>query len=108
MVGGAQAYRCDMFPAQRGADGPFPGDLFLDPDVPDAERVTVVRAGRAAQASHVWIGTGWSRLGAGPVAMVPSTRPQPVRRAASLTLLQGGQDERTAEPALDHEHPIAV
>jgi hypothetical protein len=101
-----------MFPAQRGADGPVPGDLFLDPDVPDAERVTVVRAGGAAQASHVWTGAGWSRLGAGPVALVPSVRPQPVRRqaVATLTLLQGGQDEHAAGPVAAREpaHPIAV
>ena len=111
MVGGAQVYRRDMFPAQRGAPGPFPGDLFLDPDVPDAERVTVVRAGRAAQASHVWTGSGWSRLGGGPVALVPSVRPRPAARpaAATLTLLQGGQDE-LASGVLDTsaQHPIAV
>ena len=54
-----------MLIAQRGVDGPppapVPGDLFLDPDVPDAERVTIARAGWSAQASHVWTGTGWSR-----------------------------------------------
>ena len=108
MIGGAEDYRWDMFTAQRGADSPFPGDLFLDPDVPDAERVTVVRAGRTAQASHVWTGTGWSRLGAGPVALVPSVRPQPVRRSAALTRLQGGQDDRAVDLAPVREHPIAV
>ena len=103
-----------MCTAQRGAGSPFPGDLFLDPDVPDAERVTVVRDGRSAQASHVWTGTGWSRLGAGPVALVPSARPLPVSRtapAATLTLLQGGArdtDEHTARAGRDEEQPIAV
>jgi hypothetical protein len=66
--------------AQRRADGPVPGDLYLDPNVPDAERVTVTRDGWTAQASHVWTGTGWSRLVAGVVRPVPHVQPLPVTR----------------------------
>jgi len=68
--------------AQRGADGPLPGDLYLDPDVPDFERVYMVRDGWSAQVSHVFTGTGWSRLVPGQVRLVPGVHPLPVRRKA--------------------------
>lgn len=93
-----------MFTAQRGADAPFPGDLFLDPDVPDAERLTIASAGWSGQASHVWTGTGWSRLVAGRVTPVPSARPLPVGRAtpaATLVLLPGGAEGQGRAPELE-------
>lgn len=58
--------------APRPTPGPQPGDLYLDPAVPESERVTISRNGWAAHASHVWTGTGWSRLVPGVVREVPA------------------------------------
>lgn len=54
---------------------PFPGDLYLDPDVPAAQRVRVGQGRWRAQATHVWTGTGWTRLVAGQIRLVPSAGP---------------------------------
>lgn len=61
---------------------PFPGDLYLDPDVPAAQRVRMGQGRWRAEATHVWTGTGWTRLVAGQVRLVPSAGPahrRPVR-----------------------------
>lgn len=92
-------------PAQRRADAPtpdraVPGDLYLDPDVPPAERVTVTRDGWTAQASHVWTGTTWCRLVAGAVRPVPSGRPLPIRRVPGPTSLAAARARRPDEEPL--------
>ncbi len=61
------------------SDRPSPGDLFLDEGVPEVERVTLVRNGWRASATHVWAGAGWIRLTPRPVHVVPRTPPQPRR-----------------------------
>ncbi|TNM67740.1 hypothetical protein FHN55_10045 [Streptomyces sp. NP160] len=61
-----------MIAAPRPTPGPLPGDLYLDPAVPDCERVTISRNGWSAQASHVWTGVGWTRLVPGVVHDVPA------------------------------------
>lgn len=80
-----------MIAAPRPTSGPLPGDLYLDPAVPDCERVTISRNGWSAQASHVWTGVGWTRLVPGvvhdvpahPEVTLPDTRAVPVPRSAS-------------------------
>lgn len=57
-------------------DAPSPGDLFLDEALPECERVTLVRNGWRAAATHVWVGAGWARLVPGPVALVPDHAPR--------------------------------
>ena len=59
---------------QRRLD-PNPGDLYLDPAVPASERVTVNCGAWAAQATHVWTGSGWSRITPGEVRPVPCALP---------------------------------
>lgn len=54
---------------------PFPGDLYLDPHVPAAQRVRVGQGRWRAEATHVWTGTGWTRLVAGHVRPVPDAGP---------------------------------
>lgn len=61
-----------MIPAPRRTDGPLPGDLYLDSAVPECERLTMTRNGWSAQATHVWTGTGWTRLVPGAVREVPT------------------------------------
>ena len=71
--------RCDRtvdLPSQ-----PFPGDLYLDPDVPAAQRVRVGQGRWRAEATHVWTGTGWTRLVAGQVRPVPNAGPAHQRPA---------------------------
>lgn len=65
--------RCD--PAVDLPRHPFPGDLFIDTGVPAAERVTVGQGPWRAEATHVWTGTGWTRLVVGAVRPVPSAGP---------------------------------
>ncbi len=65
--------RCD--PAVDLPRHPFPGDLYLDPAVPAAERVSVGQGAWRSEATHVWTGTGWTRLVAGHVRPVPSAGP---------------------------------
>jgi hypothetical protein len=60
-----------VIPGQRGPDR-TPGELYLDPDVPDRDRVRVTVGDWQAVATHVWTGTGWSRLSAAPVREVPA------------------------------------
>lgn len=59
-----------MTPWQRGP-GAEPGDLFLDPALPDPERVAVSCGAWTAEATHVWTGVGWARLLTSPVRLVP-------------------------------------
>ncbi|MBC3760536.1 hypothetical protein ACUN7V_03890 [Quadrisphaera oryzae] len=59
-----------MTPWRRGP-GAEPGDLFLDPSLPDPERVAVSCGSWAAEATHVWTGCGWARLLTSPVRLVP-------------------------------------
>ena len=54
---------------------PFPGDLYLDPDVPAPQRVRVGQGRWRAEATHVWTGTGWTRLVTGQVRPVPDAGP---------------------------------
>ncbi len=61
-----------MIAAPRPTSSPQPGDLYLDPAVPDCERVTISRHSWSAQASHVWTGSGWTRLVPGVVHDVPA------------------------------------
>ena len=61
-----------MIHSPRPLDGPLPGDLYLDSAVPEWERMTMTRNGWTAQVTHVWTGTGWSRLTPGPVRAVPT------------------------------------
>ncbi|WP_146211283.1 hypothetical protein [Quadrisphaera granulorum] len=61
-----------MIATPRPSSGPLPGDLYLDPEVPACERVTISRNGWSAQASHIWTGTGWTRLSPGVVHDVPA------------------------------------
>ena len=68
----SSAYRSRVIAAPRPTTGPQPGDLYLDPVVPECERVTISRNGWSAQASHVWTGTGWTRLVPGVVRDVPA------------------------------------
>ncbi len=84
--------------------------------VPDAERVTLVREGWTAQASHVWTGSGWSRLVPGVVTPVPCAGPLPAGRSSGvhatgapvgLTLVTGGRTDRGATPD-ERLRPIAV
>ncbi|MGQ7295162.1 hypothetical protein [Quadrisphaera sp. KR29] len=63
-----------MTPWQRGP-GAEPGDLFLDPALPDLERVVVSCGAWTAEATHVWTGSGWSRLLTSPVRLVPGAPP---------------------------------
>ncbi|SDQ72939.1 hypothetical protein [Quadrisphaera sp. DSM 44207] len=65
-----------MIPGQRRPDR-APGDLYLDPTVPADQRVTVSCGEWLAQATHVWTGQGWTRLGPGPVRSVPSAAAPP-------------------------------
>ncbi len=65
--------RCD--PAVDLPRPPVPGDLYLDPDVPAAQRVRVGQGRWRAEATHVWTGTGWTRVVAGEVRLVPSAGP---------------------------------
>ncbi len=60
-------------------DRPSPGDLFLDEGVPEVERVTLVRNGWRASATHIWAGAGWIKLGPRPVHVVPRTPVAPRR-----------------------------
>lgn len=62
-------------------DAPAPGDLFLDEALPASERMTLVRNGWHAEATHVWVGAGWARLVPGPVSMVPDHAPRTRPRA---------------------------
>lgn len=84
-------------------DGPRPGDLYLDPAVPEGERVTMTRSGWAAEVTHVWTGTGWSRLLPGPVRAVPAppaTAPAPpVRVSSSEGLSRWRQRKQDREAA---------
>lgn len=66
-----------MIPVPRRTDGPLPGDLYLDSAVPECERLTMTRNGWAAQVTHVWTGTGWTRLVPGAVREVPAQQPLP-------------------------------
>ncbi len=59
-----------MMPWQRGPEQ-VPGDLFLDPTLPDSECVRVSSGTWTALATHVWTGAGWSRLLTTPVRLVP-------------------------------------
>ena len=75
MLAGASGYRGSVIPAPRRTDGPLPGDLYLDSAVPECERLTMTRNGWAAQVTHVWTGTGWTRLVPGAVREVPAHQP---------------------------------
>ncbi len=59
-----------MMPWQRGPEQ-VPGDLYLDPTLPDGERVAVSCGPWTAWATHVWTGGGWARLLTAPVQLVP-------------------------------------
>lgn len=65
---------------------PFPGDLYLDPDVPLAQRVRVGQGRWRAEATHVWTGTGWTRLVAGQIRLVPSAGPAHQRPARAVVV----------------------
>lgn len=54
-----------------------PGDLYLDPAVPAEQRVVITCGTWAAEATHVWNGSSWSRLAPAPVRPVPGAQPQP-------------------------------
>jgi hypothetical protein len=74
-----------VIPAQRRPEQ-APGDLYLDPTVPARERLTVSCGDWVAEATHVWTGTGWSRLLIAPVRAVPGAAADaaaPQRSAAS-------------------------
>ncbi len=70
--------------ARSDTDRPSPGDLFLDEGVPVIERVTLVRNGWRASATHIWAGAGWIKLGPRPVHVVPRTPVPPVPPRRSL------------------------
>ena len=72
---------CCMKPGQRRPER-TPGELYLDPAVPEHERVMVSCGQWLAEATHVWTGTGWFRLSPAAVRPVPSGRPVPVGAAA--------------------------
>lgn len=63
-----------MMPWQRGPER-APGDLYLDPTLPDGERVAVSCGPWTAEATHVWTGGGWARLLTVPVQLVPGASP---------------------------------
>lgn len=86
--------------APRPTPGPQAGDLYLDPAVPEDERVTISRNGWAAQASHVWTGTGWSRLVPGVVREVPA------HPAITLPRVPAAHQEVLVRPA--EEAPAAA
>ena len=71
-------------------DAPSPGDLFLDEALPECERVTLVRNGWRASATHVWVGAGWARLVPGPVALVPDHAPHRRPRAGAAGAVLAG------------------
>ena len=77
---------------------PFPGDLYLDPDVPAPQRVRVGQGRWRAEATHVWTGTGWTRLVAGRVRPVPDAGPAHQRPALAPT---------SVEPPAAVEQPAA-
>ena len=85
-----------MTSAPRPGEGPLPGDLFLDPAVPECERMTLARNGWTAQASHLWTGTGWVRLVPGTVREVPTHQLLPPSVAPSV---QAPAHEGVDEPA---------
>ena len=102
-AGGPPPYSGGVIHSPRPADGPLPGDLYLDPAVPEGERMTMTRAGWSAQVTHVWTGTGWSRLLPGPVRDVPAppaTAPAPpVRVSSSEGLSRWRQRKQDREAA---------
>lgn len=69
-----------MKPGQRGPER-TPGELYLDPAVPERERVVISCGEWLAQATHVWTGTGWARLSPSVVRPVPSAAAAPVARS---------------------------
>ncbi len=71
-----------MTPWQRGPEQ-VPGDLYLDPTLPDGERVVVSCGPWTAEATHVWTGGGWSRLLTAPVGLVPGADPAASALAAA-------------------------
>lgn len=79
---------------------PFPGDLYLGPDVPAAQRVRVGQGRWRGEATHVWTGTGWTRLVAGQVRLVPSAGPAHQRPVRPVILAVASQ-----EPTLFDEQP---
>lgn len=86
-------------------DTPVPGDLFLDEALPAWERLTLVRNGWRAEATHVWVGAGWARLVPGPVFPVPH-RAQRRPRPAGATVPEptpGPLPGPAPRSALDHE-----
>lgn len=78
-------------------DRPSPGDLFLDEGVPEIERVTLVRNGWRASATHIWAGAGWIKLGPRPVHVVPRT-PVPPRRSLARPSTLARQPAATPGP----------
>lgn len=64
-----------MTPWQRSPEQ-VPGDLYLDPTLPDDERVDVSCGPWNAAATHVWTGGGWARLLTCPVQLVPGASPE--------------------------------
>ena len=74
---------------------PFPGDLYLDPAVPAGQRVRVGQGRWRAEATHVWTGTGWTRLVAGQVRPVPDAGP--AHRRPALPPVPVGQVEQVAD-----------
>lgn len=87
-------------------DAPCPGDLFLDEALPAWERLTLVRNGWRAEATHVWVGAGWARLVPGPVFPVPDHVPQRRSRPSGATAPEptpGPLPGPAPRSALDHE-----
>ncbi|MGQ7296898.1 hypothetical protein [Quadrisphaera sp. KR29] len=108
-----------MIAAPRPTPGPLPGDLYLDPAVPDCERVTISRNGWSAQASHVWTGTGWTRLVPGvvhdvpahPEVTLPGARALPSPRSAATAAApaaEGLERWRRRRAALEQAHGAAA
>lgn len=83
-----------MTPWQRSPEHPaqWPGDLYLDPALPDSERVAVSCGAWTAEATHVWTGGGWSRLLTTPVRLVPGAVPAPVAVVAPLAVVAAAVD----------------
>jgi len=77
----APAYLGAMRTGQRGLDQ-SPGDLYFDPAVPADERMVINCGTWSVEATHVWNGSSWSRLGRTPVRLVPCAMPVPMQRSA--------------------------
>ncbi len=100
--------RCD--PAVDLPRHPFPGDLFIDIGVPAAERVMVGQGPWQAEATHVWTGTGWTRLVVGEVRPVPSAGPahqRPILRGVSAVELDVEDAPQAERAAVLELRPLA-